>query len=150
MYLLQSGSQEITFSPQSKLLHSQISRKQVVNAVPYFFRTDSPGSHFAKRYRNTCKYVLASSPNQNNSRWWKGFFDREKLFIKACSDRTRGNSFKLKDNRFSLNIKISDIYIIFNTIRVVRQCNRLPREVADASPLKCARSGWVGLLSNLN
>ena len=31
--------------------------------------------------------------------------DGEKLFIKACSDRTRDNSFKLKEGRFGLDIR---------------------------------------------
>ena len=39
------------------------------------------------------------------SRYIKGPYkkDRERLFTKACSDRTRGNGFRLKEGRFTLN-----------------------------------------------
>jgi len=64
----------------------------------------------------------------------------EGLFTGACSDRTRGNAFKLKEGKFRLNIRKK-----FFTVRVVRHWHRLPREAAGARSLKCSRPGWMGL-----
>ena len=51
----------------------------------------------------------------------------EGLFTRVCCDRTRLNGLKLKDSKFK-----SDIRKKFFTMRVVRHCHRLPREVVDA------------------
>lgn len=55
----------------------------------------------------------------------------QRLFTKACSDRTKGNEFKLKDSRFKL-----DIGKKFFTVKVVTHWNRLSREVVDAPSLE--------------
>jgi len=68
----------------------------------------------------------------------------EGLFITLCSDRTRGNSFQLKESRFRLDIRQN-----FLTMRVVKHWNRLPRDVVDASSLEVFKSGLDGSLSNL-
>jgi len=70
--------------------------------------------------------------------------DGDKLFSSTCSNRTRGNSFKLKEGRFRLDIRRK-----FFTMRVVKHWNRLPREVVDAPPLETFKATLDRGLSNL-
>jgi len=68
----------------------------------------------------------------------------EGLFTRACKDRTTGNSFKLKDDRFRLDIRRK-----FFTMRVVKHWNSRPREAVDAPSLEVLKARLDGALSNL-
>ena len=77
-------------------------------------------------------------------RYLKGAYrkDGEGLFIRACSDRTRGNGFKLKESKFRLDIRKK-----FLTVRVMRHWKRLPREAVDAPSLEFFKARLDGALS---
>ena len=68
---------------------------------------------------------------------------REGLFIKDCSDRTRGDGFKLKQGKFRFDIKK------FFTMRVVRCWNRLPKEVVNVPSLAVFKARLDGALGDM-
>ncbi|GAB0182812.1 hypothetical protein GRJ2_000746500 [Grus japonensis] len=68
----------------------------------------------------------------------------ERLFTRTCSDRTMRNSFKLKEDRFRLDMRKK-----FFTVRVVRHWKRFPREVVDVSSLEVFKARLDGALGNL-
>ena len=70
--------------------------------------------------------------------------DGEGLFTRTCSDRTRGNGFKLKEGRFRLDIRKK-----FFTVWVVTHWNRLSREAVDVSSREVFKAKLDGALSNL-
>jgi len=70
--------------------------------------------------------------------------DGVRFYTKSCSDKTRGNSFKLREGRFRLDIRKK-----FFTMRVVRHWHRLPRKAVDAPSLAVFKARLDGALSNL-
>ncbi|KFQ67974.1 hypothetical protein N335_06546, partial [Phaethon lepturus] len=76
----------------------------------------------------------------------KGAYKRngDRLFSRACSDRTRGNGFKLKEGRFRLD-RSKKLF----TMRVVNHWHRLPRQVVDAPSLEIFQVRLEKALSNL-
>ena len=70
--------------------------------------------------------------------------DGNRLYSRACYDRTRGNGFKLKEGRFRLDMRKK-----FFTMRVVKHWPRLPREVVDAPSLETFKARLDRALSNL-
>ena len=70
--------------------------------------------------------------------------DGGRLFSRACSDRTRGNDFRLKEGRFRLDIRKK-----FFITRVMRPWPRLPREAVAAPSLAVFKVRLDGALSSL-
>jgi len=70
--------------------------------------------------------------------------DGEDFFTRVCSDRSRGNGCKLKEDRFRLDIRKK-----FFAMRVVKHWNRLPREAVSAPSLEVFKARLDGALSNL-
>ena len=70
----------------------------------------------------------------------KGIYRKagEGLFIQACSNKTRGNDFKLEEGRFRLDTRKK-----FFTVMAVRQWHRLLSEVVNAPLWRHSRPGWI-------
>lgn len=68
----------------------------------------------------------------------------EKGFTRACSDRTRGNSFQLKEGKFRLDLRKK-----FFTVSVVGHRNKLPREAVDVPSLEVFKGRQDDTLNNL-
>jgi len=70
--------------------------------------------------------------------------DGDRVFSRACCDRSRSNGFRLKKARFKLDIRKK-----FFTTRVVKHWNMLPREVVYVLSLETFKARLDGALSNL-
>ena len=70
--------------------------------------------------------------------------DGDNLLSRDNSHRMRGNSFKLKQGRFRLDLRKK-----FFTMRVVKHWNGLPREVVEAPSLETFKTRSDRALSNL-
>ncbi|KFP86889.1 hypothetical protein N311_11275, partial [Apaloderma vittatum] len=68
----------------------------------------------------------------------------EGLFTRVSTNRTRGNGFKLKENRFGLGLRKK-----FFSIRVARLWNKLPRDAVAAPSLEVFKAKLGGALSIL-
>jgi len=66
------------------------------------------------------------------------------LLTRACSDRTRGNGFKLKKGKFRLDIRKK-----FFTMRVVRHWTKLPRDVVNVPSLEVFKRRLDSSLKNV-
>ena len=66
------------------------------------------------------------------------------LVTGACSARTRGNGFKLKEGKFRLDARLK-----FFPMRVVKHWHWLPREAVAAPSLELFKARLDGALSNL-
>ena len=66
------------------------------------------------------------------------------LFVRGCSDRTRGNGFKLKKGRSRLDMRKK-----FFILRVMRHWHRLPREAVGAPSLEVLKARLDAALGNL-
>ena len=64
----------------------------------------------------------------------------DRLFSRIHCDSARGDGFKQKELRFTL-----DIMKKFFTIMVVKHCNRLLRNTMDVHVWRHSRSGWTEL-----
>lgn len=82
-----------------------------------------------------CPSFMGSISNLN-----KGVYKKVRgTFTRACSDRIRGDGFKLAEIRFRLDKRKT-----FLTMRVKRHWNRIAREGVDASFLEVFQEGQGG------
>ncbi|GAB0205654.1 hypothetical protein GRJ2_003031000 [Grus japonensis] len=103
---------------------------------------------YEDRLRELGLFSLEKTPGRSNCSFPvpEGAYRKggEGLFIRECSDRTRGNGFQLKEGRFRLAVRKK-----FFTVRVVRHWHRLPREVVDAPSLEVFKARLDEALGNV-
>jgi len=64
-----------------------------------------------------------------------------RLFSRTCSNSTRGDGFKLREGRFRQVIRKT-----FFTMRVVKYCHMLHREVGDAPSVETFQVRFMNLI----
>jgi len=105
---------------------------------------------YEKRLRELGLFILEKRRLQGDLlsafQYLKGAYKKagNKLFSRACCNRTRGSGFKLNRGRFRLNIRKK-----FFAVRVVKHWHRLPREVVDASSPGTFKARLNGALRSL-
>lgn len=68
----------------------------------------------------------------------------KRLLTKACRETKRGNSFKVKEDRFRMERRRT-----FLKVRAVRPGSGCPEKFWVSYPWKCSRSDWMRLWANL-
>jgi len=96
------------------------------------------------RHQNRLPREVVAAPSL--AAYLKGAYRKtgEGLFTRACSDRTRGNGFKLKEGTFGVDIRKA-----FFTTRMVRHWHGLPTEAVAARSLAAFKARLDDALSTL-
>ncbi|KAF4804139.1 hypothetical protein TURU_010578 [Turdus rufiventris] len=103
---------------------------------------------YEDRLRELELFILEKKIFQNDIiaalQFLKGAYKKngERLFTRACTDRTRRNGFKLQDWRLKLGVS-KKLFIV----SMVRHWNRLPREVVGAQFLEVFKARLDGALN---
>ena len=114
----------------------------MIQGIKYFPCVDKLKELFSlEKRRLQCDLIV-------DSQYLKERKEQDRLFSRVCGDRTRGNGLKRVDSLSQTLISL-DIRKKSFTVRLVRHCNRLPRDVVDAPSLKTFKARLDQALGNL-